>query len=56
MPSNENKPRRLAPIWRAIVEVGFISNPAQARLLATNSFQEREAQALFDAIAEVFGR
>jgi hypothetical protein len=24
MPSNENKPRRLAPIWRAMVEVGFI--------------------------------
>jgi hypothetical protein len=24
MPEREGKPRRLAPIWRALVEVGFI--------------------------------
>ena len=44
-----------AVVPAVLVEVGFVSNPAQARLLATPSFQEREAQALFDAIAQVFG-
>ncbi len=38
-----------------LVEVGFVSNPRQERLLAMRSFQQREAQALFDAIAQVFG-
>lgn len=45
-----------ARVPAVLVEVGFVSNPIQARLLATPAFQEREAQALYDAIAEVFGR
>jgi N-acetylmuramoyl-L-alanine amidase len=44
-----------ATVPAVLVEVGFVSNPAQARLLSTPAFQEREAQALFDAIAQVFG-
>jgi N-acetylmuramoyl-L-alanine amidase len=44
-----------AVVPAVLVEVGFISNPAQERLLATPAFQEREAQALFDAIAQTFG-
>jgi len=45
-----------AVVPAVLVEVGFISNPTQEHLLATPSFQQREAQALFDAIAQVFGR
>jgi len=44
-----------AVVPAVLVEVGFVSNPAQERLLAMPAFQEREAQALFDAIAQVFG-
>jgi N-acetylmuramoyl-L-alanine amidase len=57
---SEYRPRDLAVTNEArvpavLVEVGFVSNPEQERLLATPAFQQREAQALFDAIAEVFG-
>jgi N-acetylmuramoyl-L-alanine amidase len=57
---SEFRPRDLAVTNEArvpavLVEVGFVSNPEQERLLATPAFQQREAQALFDAIAEVFG-
>jgi N-acetylmuramoyl-L-alanine amidase len=45
-----------AVVPAVLVEVGFVSNPKQVRLLTTPSFREREAQALFDAIAQVFGR
>jgi N-acetylmuramoyl-L-alanine amidase len=43
-----------ARVPAVLVEIGFVSNPAQARLIATPSFEEREAQALFDAVAQVF--
>jgi N-acetylmuramoyl-L-alanine amidase len=43
-----------ARVPAVLVEIGFVSNPAQAQLIATPSFQEREAQALFDAVAQVF--
>ena len=33
-----------------IVEVGFISNPKEEKLLKTNKFRENAAQALFEAI------
>jgi N-acetylmuramoyl-L-alanine amidase len=39
-----------------LVELGFVSNPREARLLGDPSFQKREAQALFNAIADVFAR
>jgi N-acetylmuramoyl-L-alanine amidase len=45
-----------ARIPAVLVELGFISNPAQERLLATPAFQKREAQALFAALAQTFGR
>ena len=45
-----------ARVPAVLVELGFISNPAQERLLARPAFQEREAQALFDALAQTFGR
>jgi N-acetylmuramoyl-L-alanine amidase len=53
-------PRHLAVTDEArvpavLVELGFVSNPAQERLLATPSFQRREAQALYGAVVETFG-
>ncbi len=45
-----------ARVPAVLVELGFISNPAQERLLATPAFEEREAQALFEALAQTFGR
>lgn len=45
-----------ARVPAVLVELGFVSNPAQERLLATPSFQQREAQALYAALVEVFGR
>ncbi len=39
-----------------LVELGFVSNPVQERLLAVRAFQQRQAQALFDAIADTFAR
>ena len=58
---SEFHPRDLAVTNEArvpavLVELGFISNPVQERLLATPAFQEREAHALYDALAETFGR
>lgn len=45
-----------ARVPAVLVELGFVSNPAQERLLADGSFQKRQAQALFDAIADTFAR
>jgi N-acetylmuramoyl-L-alanine amidase len=45
-----------ARIPAVLVELGFVSNPVQEHLLASPSFQEREAQALFDALAQTFAR
>ncbi len=45
-----------ARVPAVLVELGYVSNPAQERLLATPSFQKRQAQALFDAIADTFAR
>jgi N-acetylmuramoyl-L-alanine amidase len=54
-------PRHLAVTDEArvpavLVELGFVSNPTQERLLATPSFQLREARALYAAIVQVFGK
>jgi len=43
-----------ARVPAVLVEIGFVSNPAQARLISSPAFEEREAQALFDAVAQVF--
>jgi N-acetylmuramoyl-L-alanine amidase len=45
-----------ARVPAVLVELGFVSNPAQERLLANAAFQQREAQALFEAIAQTFGK
>jgi N-acetylmuramoyl-L-alanine amidase len=45
-----------ARVPAVLVELGFVSNPTQERLLASADFQQREAQALFDAIAQTFAR
>jgi N-acetylmuramoyl-L-alanine amidase len=37
-----------------LVEVGFLSNPAEARLLGTPAFQERLAVAIADAVDQYF--
>jgi N-acetylmuramoyl-L-alanine amidase len=47
---------REARVPAVLVELGFVSNPREARLLGDPSFQKREAQALFNAIADVFAR
>jgi N-acetylmuramoyl-L-alanine amidase len=39
-----------------LVELGFVSNPREARLLGDGAFRQREAQALFNAIADTFAR
>jgi N-acetylmuramoyl-L-alanine amidase len=44
-----------ARVPAVLVELGFVSNPVQERLLATPAFQDREAHALYDALAETFG-
>ncbi|MDQ2858616.1 MAG: N-acetylmuramoyl-L-alanine amidase [Candidatus Eremiobacteraeota bacterium] len=45
-----------ARVPAVLVELGFVSNPVQERLLAEADFQRRAARALFDAIEETFGR
>ena len=45
-----------ARVPAVLVELGFVSNPAQAQTLATSAFQERAARALYDAITAVFAR
>jgi N-acetylmuramoyl-L-alanine amidase len=57
---SEFHPRDLAVTSEArvpavLVELGFVSNTRQEALLASPAFRKREAQALFDAIAETFG-
>jgi N-acetylmuramoyl-L-alanine amidase len=45
-----------ARVPAVLVELGFVSNPAQEALLASPAFQEREAHVLRDAIVKTFGR
>lgn len=45
-----------ARIPAVLVELGFVSNPRDARDLASPAFAGREAQALFNAIADTFAR
>jgi N-acetylmuramoyl-L-alanine amidase len=58
---SEFRPRELAVTEEArvpavLVELGFVSNPGQERLLATPACEGREAVALRDALAETFAR
>jgi len=46
---------REARVPAVLVELGFVSNPAEERLLATREVQWREAHALFAALADTFG-
>jgi hypothetical protein len=55
MPSSENKPRKLAPLWRAMVEVGFIvflfySNLLMGEFTQTNA----QGKSLAFAIKDIF--
>jgi len=43
-----------ARVPAALVELGFVSNPRQAALLADPRFQEREADAVVAALSDVF--
>lgn len=43
-----------ARVPAVLVELGFITNPAQARLLTQHAFEDREATALADALTERF--
>lgn len=45
-----------ARVPAVLVEIGFVSNPAQAELLATPAFEQRTAGVLYDAIVETFSR
>jgi N-acetylmuramoyl-L-alanine amidase len=45
-----------ARVPAVLVELGFVSNPAESRELGDPAFRAREAQALFDAIADTFAR
>jgi hypothetical protein len=55
MPSFENKPRKLAPVWRALVEVGFIIFLFYSNLLM-GDFTHRNAQGkgLVAAFVDIF--
>jgi N-acetylmuramoyl-L-alanine amidase len=44
-----------AVVPAVLVELGFVSNPREERLLASPAFQEREAHALYTAIVRTFG-
>ena len=43
-----------ARVPAVLVELGFVSNPAQERLLASPSFQQRAARAVFAALCDVY--
>jgi N-acetylmuramoyl-L-alanine amidase len=45
-----------ARVPAVLVELGFVTNPGQARLLADPAFESREAHALFGALVDTFGR
>ncbi len=45
-----------ARVPAVLVELGFVTNPAQARLLANPVFQRRAARALYQALAAIFAR
>jgi N-acetylmuramoyl-L-alanine amidase len=45
-----------ARVPAVLVELGFVSNPREERLLAMPTFQRREAQALYEAVADTFAR
>jgi N-acetylmuramoyl-L-alanine amidase len=45
-----------ARVPAVLVELGFVSNPREERLLATPAFQRREAAALFAACTDTFAR
>jgi hypothetical protein len=55
MPSNDKRPRHLAPIWRAMVEVGFIiflfySNLLMGEFTRTNA----RGKSLLFALNDIF--
>ena len=45
-----------ARVPAVLVELGFVSNPEQERVLATTAFQQRAARALYDALFATFAR
>ncbi len=45
-----------ARVPAVLVELGFVSNPREERLLAAPAFQKREAAALYAALGDAFGR
>jgi N-acetylmuramoyl-L-alanine amidase len=45
-----------ARVPAVLVELGFVSNPAQEKLLASTVFQHRLAAAVFSAVVEAFGQ
>ena len=45
-----------ARVPAVLVELGFITNPVQERLLATHAFQERAARVLYAALAALYAR
>jgi N-acetylmuramoyl-L-alanine amidase len=45
-----------ARVPAVLVELGFVSNPAQERLLATPAFQARAAQAVYAALRDVYAK
>jgi len=45
-----------ARVPAVLVEIGFVSNPVQERLLATPAFQQRAAAVLYAALAAVYAR
>ncbi len=44
-----------ARVPAVLVELGFLSNPAQERLLSSDAFQDRIAQALAGALFDLYG-
>jgi N-acetylmuramoyl-L-alanine amidase len=45
-----------ARVPAVLVELGFVSNPTQERLLATPAFQARAARAVYAALCDVYAR
>ena len=55
MPSDPKKPRRLAPIWRAMIEVGFIIFLFYSNLLMGEfSFVNGQGKSLAFGIKDIF--
>jgi hypothetical protein len=55
MPSDERKPRKLAPLWRALIEIGFIIFLFYSNLLMGDfTHSNARGRSLVSAVFDIF--